>query len=238
MVVVGQEFAVAARAPVTAPEFDAYAVPNLESRALETTTEPESVEVALLKRDDPTGLISGLVSKLAKAVDDLDLGLVADVLRQLSKAISQLNLKKRNDFLDGLKDQFENLGKIVESLVKIFTGQMGLVSGLLESLEVGIRFLNLTLIADVLDKLANAVDTIGLKKREDLPATSSTTAAAAAAAATNGTATQAVTNGTSNGTATSTPTDIEQGAGSSIRAPKALIGLAAGIVAAFGLSNF
>lgn len=234
MVVIGQELAAVARAPVAGAGVEAY-TPGLDSRASEAVAQPDSVEVALLKREDSTGLISGLVSDLSNAVDALDLPLVADLLRKLSKAISQLNLKKREDFLEGLKSQFEHLGKILESLFKIFTGQMGLVSGLLESLEVGIRFLNLDLIADVLDKLANAVDQIGLKKREDLPSITSNTAATAS---TNGTATQAVTNGTSNGTATSTPTDIEQGAGSSVRAPKVLVGLAAGIVAAFGLSTF
>ncbi|KAA8916670.1 hypothetical protein TRICI_001196 [Trichomonascus ciferrii] len=230
MVVVGQEFAAVARAaPVSgATGVEAY-VPELDSRAPEAIPEPDNVNVALLKREDPTGLVSGLVSDLSNAVDKLDLPLVADILRKLSKAISQLNLKKRDDILDGLKSQFEHLAKILESLFKIFTGQMGLVSGLLESLEVGVRFLNLDLIADVLDKLANAVEQIGLKKRDGLPSSTGST---------NATTTQAAANGTSNGTATSTPTDIEQGAGTSIRAPKVLLALAAGVVATFGLSTF
>lgn len=235
MVVVGQEIAAVARAPISAAEIDAPApIPGLDARAPGAVSQPDSVEVALLKREDSVGLISGLVSDLGNAVDKLDLPLIADILRKLSKSISQLNLKKREDFLEGLKTQFEHLWKILESLFKIFTGQMGLVSGLLESLEVGIRFLNLDLIADVLDKLANAVDQIGLKKRENLP---STTSSAATASPTNLTTAQAVTNGTSNGTATSTPTDMEQGAGSSVKAPKALVCLAAGIAAAFGLST-
>ncbi|KAA8915989.1 hypothetical protein TRICI_001804 [Trichomonascus ciferrii] len=221
MVAIGHELV--ARAPVAAASPNAYfAAPVLDERAPELS-QPESVTVNALHERADEGLVTELVNKLADAVgpNGLNIKLLQEILEKLGDGTEDLGLKKRAD--------------------------EGLVTDLINKLAdaVGPNGLNIKLLQEILEKLGDGTEDLGLKKREEqtssLPEVTSTvesTGTAAATAASSTSVAAVPTSQAANGTATSTPSGIEQGAGVSVRAPKVLVGLAAGMVAAFGVSAF